>query len=197
MIIKDKFEFVVEDDGRNRVHSVREAMPRERAVQYGTDMAKDWDSRYEVVVWGLDRDGDLMARIRGKAAVPFAGLNRAQRRLYDAVSQRAGANGEDCRSVLISVEAWAKDKAAVADAFGGPGAGNEFRNEHVSKRSECRTCGKPGFYFDGIRDPYWVHADPSSRGPHQFDPRPSRTRLVFESTNPRTFRRDGRYRAAS
>lgn len=196
MFTREKFEFVVEDDDRNRLHSVREVMPRERAVQYATDWGKEFDSRHQIVVWALGGDADLVAKIRCTKAVAWSDLPGRQRRLYDLVEQQAGADGSDCRDVLIRIDALAKDKAAVADAFGGPGAGDEFRREHVSKRGECSACDQPGFYFDGVRDPYWVHVDASKRGPHQFAPRSSRTRLVFESTDTRTFRRDGRYRAS-
>ncbi len=51
-------------------------------------------------------------------------LTAAQRRLYDEVM--ADASGRDLREVLRAASGSPEDKATVAEALGGPGAGVEF-----------------------------------------------------------------------
>jgi hypothetical protein len=53
-------------------------------------------------------------------------LTPTQARLYDDVVTLASADGSDCRDVLIALPAAAADKAAVADALGGPNAGAQL-----------------------------------------------------------------------
>lgn len=56
-------------------------------------------------------------------------LTRSQRGLYDEVKRIAGWSGQDCRDVLLKLTAASdEDRAVVAEAFGGPGAGAEFLN---------------------------------------------------------------------
>lgn len=115
----------------------------------------------------------------------YADLTSKQKRLYDEIEQRGGYSGEDLRDVLTAIEAEARDKAAVAEVFGGDGAGAEFRREHISKRSQCQHCRNGIEYLDGIRDPYWVHTDligPGHPALTPIVPNDAHTRLVFEKT---------------
>jgi hypothetical protein len=57
---------------------------------------------------------------------PYAHLTPAQAALYDLVDSTA--DSRDRRDVLAATAATAGDKAAVAVAFGGPGADAEFLN---------------------------------------------------------------------
>ncbi|WP_213456662.1 hypothetical protein [Rhizomonospora bruguierae] len=51
-------------------------------------------------------------------------LTGTQRTLLDDVC--ADPDGRDTRDLLIAADATARDKAAVAEVLGGPGAGREF-----------------------------------------------------------------------
>jgi hypothetical protein len=53
-------------------------------------------------------------------------LNADQRKLYDQLEESSGWSGADLRDLLREADAPAEDKAAVAEVFGGPGAGDEF-----------------------------------------------------------------------
>lgn len=55
---------------------------------------------------------------------PYANLTPDQHRLTDHVL--SDPDGRDSRDLLIGATASAEDKAAVAEALGGPGAGEEF-----------------------------------------------------------------------
>lgn len=58
----------------------------------------------------------------------YGGLNPTQRQLHDDVQKKASWDGLDLRDVLIAADATAEDKAAVAEVYGGQGAGAEFLN---------------------------------------------------------------------
>jgi len=53
-------------------------------------------------------------------------LNDTQRMLHDRLQQSAGWSGATLRDLLVEATAEPEDKAAVAEVFGGPGAGAEF-----------------------------------------------------------------------
>jgi hypothetical protein len=55
---------------------------------------------------------------------PYANLTTDQHRLTDEVLN--DPDGRDTRDLLIGTTASAEDKAAVAEALGGPGAGDDF-----------------------------------------------------------------------
>lgn len=55
-------------------------------------------------------------------------LTGHQKDLYDKILEEASWSGEDTGNLLIQHPASAEDKAAVADALGGQGAGDEFRD---------------------------------------------------------------------
>lgn len=175
-------EAVVTNEYDQKVFGVEFTKTRGEAQQYGVDVAKEFDTRHIVKVWNLNRDGDLIIKVQGAAKVELNNLNAAQRKLYDRVEQIGGGKGADCRDILIQQDALAKDKAAVADVFGGPGAGDEFRREHISKRGKCRLCPLTGIYYDGMRDPYWAHEGITPGRAHGFMPNDAHTRLVFEKT---------------
>ena len=67
---------------------------------------------------------------------PLDALTPEQSRLYDTVLTVASWDGRDARPVLIAQDATPADKAAVAQALGGPGAGNEFL--HPDPTAEAR-----------------------------------------------------------
>lgn len=56
----------------------------------------------------------------------YGGLTPVQRQLHDDVQREARQNRRDMRDVLIDADATPGDKAAVAEVYGGPGAGEEF-----------------------------------------------------------------------
>ncbi len=57
------------------------------------------------------------------------GLTPSQRSLYDEVERITGWSGKDRRDVLLKLTgASAEDRAAVAEVYGGQGAGAEFLN---------------------------------------------------------------------
>lgn len=53
-------------------------------------------------------------------------LNPTQQRLHNDVQAAGAWDGRDLRDVLIVADATPEGKAAVAEVFGGPGAGSEF-----------------------------------------------------------------------
>ncbi|GAA2566466.1 hypothetical protein GCM10010435_44640 [Winogradskya consettensis] len=112
--------------------------------------------------------------------VNYQDLNGRQRRLLSDVEQ-SDLDGQDF--LIQHPLATAKDKAAVAEVLGGTSAGEMFRKEHISKRSRCSRCKDPIHFFDGIRDPYWVHSD--RRGPDHpagqpIEPNDAHTKQVYE-----------------
>ncbi len=54
-------------------------------------------------------------------------LTPDQRELYIEVRREAAHTGQNCAGILARAHAGNADKAAVADALGGPGAGNPYR----------------------------------------------------------------------
>lgn len=54
----------------------------------------------------------------------YEDLTTNQQRLFDEIEQ--DWTGADLRDLLLESDATAADKAAVAEVFGGPGAGAEF-----------------------------------------------------------------------
>lgn len=58
----------------------------------------------------------------------MARLTLAQQMLHDEVQAKGSWDGRDLRDVLIEADATPEDKAAVAEVFGGQGAGAEFLN---------------------------------------------------------------------
>jgi hypothetical protein len=185
---KQKWHLVVRDDARKTVFEEQVETTLGEVQQLAADTAKTFTADFVVAVWPWTADGygPEVVRIAGCKPTKYDELNRAQRKLYDQVDQIAGAQAADCRDVLIAQDALARDKAAVAEAFGGAGAGAEFRREHTSKRGTCRICYQAGHYLDGIRDPYWVHDH--RLGNHVFQPNDAHTRLVFEQTGSRGWR---------
>lgn len=167
---------------RTEVREMEMSGSRGAAQQYAVDAAKEFDPTHELGMWGTVRHGDLVVILRGTAPMKAENMTRDQKKLVYVVEQ--DAIGADLRDVLIAQDAPAKDKAVVADFFGGVGAGDEFRSEHISKRGRCRHCTRDGFYYDGIRDPYWKHETFGS-SPHAFQPNDAHTRLVFEKTGSR------------
>jgi hypothetical protein len=59
-------------------------------------------------------------------ATQYVDLTPDQRELYNRIDIDAGYNGRDTRDLLLEASASPEDKAAVAEVFGGPGAGEEF-----------------------------------------------------------------------
>lgn len=117
----------------------------------------------------------------------YADLSGKQKRLHaELMRQTAFANHAAACAALVGIEADAKDKAAVAEVLGGVGAGDRFRQRHVSMRSKCRNCPNDIEYIDGVRYPAWVHADRIGHGHPQLEPivpRDQYTVLVFESAS--------------
>lgn len=117
----------------------------------------------------------------------YADLSGKQKRLHAELMKRtAFANHAAACAALVGIEADAKDKAAVAEVLGGPGAADRFRRPHVSMRSRCLNCPNDIEYLDGIRNPYWVHTDRTGPGHDPLRPivpRDQYTVLVFESTS--------------
>ena len=58
------------------------------------------------------------------SAVTYRDLTPAQQRLFDEVEQ--DWTGADLQDLIRAADVPAADKAAVAEVFGGPGAGSEF-----------------------------------------------------------------------
>ncbi len=58
----------------------------------------------------------------------YGGLTPTQRQLHDDVQRVGREHGRDMRDVLVEADATPEDKAAVAEVYGGPGAGAEFLN---------------------------------------------------------------------
>lgn len=171
--------FVNDDDGKEIRNEILTMTPGE-AQQYAADMAKQLPANREVTVWSAERDGQHLFRARGMGKTEWLYLNISQRKLHGEIEQAAGADGADSLELLMGRDALAKDKAVVAEVFGGPGAGAMFRGEHISKRSRCTRCHKPGYYLDGTRDPYWVHDNRA--GGHVFTPNDAYTVVGYEKT---------------
>ena len=56
----------------------------------------------------------------------FESLTAAQRELGARINESARDVGTDRHALLVAADAPAEDKAALADIWGGPGAGEEF-----------------------------------------------------------------------
>ncbi len=56
----------------------------------------------------------------------FEGLTDTQRTLRDAINEQARRDGSDRYLLLVAADAPTADKAALAEVWGGPGAGREF-----------------------------------------------------------------------
>ena len=54
-------------------------------------------------------------------------LTDTQKQLHDRLKQSAGWSGADLRDLTLETDALGEDKTAVAEVFGGPGAGAEFQ----------------------------------------------------------------------
>ncbi|AGL13899.1 hypothetical protein [Actinoplanes sp. N902-109] len=180
-VIKNRWELVVKDAARNDVKRQLFEGSAGEAIQLITDAAREFNPTFELAMWRRDPDGDAIHRMRGTARMTWDGLTRQQQKLAALVEDKAGPGLHD---VLKTTDSTAKDRAAVADYFGGPGAGAEFRRQHISMRGECRICYKPGAYYDGIRDPYWVHTEVfgSRASSHAFEPNDAHTRRAFDTS---------------
>lgn len=72
------------------------------------------------------RQTQLKHETKGSTVRKYEDLTARQQLLHNDVQRKVDWTGEDTRDVLIRTEGTAQDKAAVAEVFGGPGAGDEF-----------------------------------------------------------------------
>ncbi|MFI7598413.1 hypothetical protein [Actinoplanes sp. NPDC049681] len=67
----------------------------------------------------------------------YENLTAGERQLHDAVEQQALATGRDTQDLLLEhPDGEAYNKARVAEVFGGPGAGEAFRDLHTRRALE-------------------------------------------------------------
>ena len=67
---------------------------------------------------------------------PYAHLDDRQTALADQFEQEAGADGSDLRDLLNASELSNTDKAALAQAWGGPEAAAEYRDQPTDNDSD-------------------------------------------------------------
>lgn len=89
---------------------------------------------------------------------PYANLTDAQRKLLDDVEARAGYEGTPERDVLDRAKGTPEDKAAVAEALGGPDAGDRYRNrdERIAEQAAAREAARAAYKAGDLDYPAYL-----------------------------------------